>query len=156
MLSLFATYGRLVSLKIMHTKWGKSRGMGFVEFDNLDSAINAKQHLHNYQIDEDRTIIVDYAAPDPVTHPELRIKKEPSVKKDFTPRDPFIKQNRGSNKSSSNKFSKVSLSSKGEAAKPRGILRGKSKFGETNRQSVYDSRTHHSRVGAKFAKRRTR
>ena len=55
LLSLFATYGRLVSLKIMHTKWGKSRGMGFVEFDNLDSAINAKQHLHNYQIDEDRT-----------------------------------------------------------------------------------------------------
>ncbi|MFZ2153427.1 MAG: RNA-binding protein [Microgenomates group bacterium] len=165
LLALFATYGRIVSLKIMHTKWGKSRGMGFVEFDNLDSAITAKQQLHNYKIAEDRTIIVDYAAPDPVLHPELRINKDEPVKKEFTTRDPYTKQNRGTNKSKSSKVARSPFlsarrsfsegGSKGEAAKPRVILRGKPKFGST-RQSVFDSQSHHSRVGAKFAKRKSR
>ena len=142
LLSLFATYGRIVALKIMHTKWGKSRGMGFVEFDNLVSAIDAKQHLHNYSIAEDRTIIVDYAAPDPVTHPELR-SFSPSSRGDVLSlsKDRGV-LNRGNNQSTSEK--------------PRIHKPYVKKFGETNRQSVYDSRTHHSRVGAKFAKRKTR
>ena len=43
LLSLFVPFGKVISLKIMHNRWGKSRGLGFVEFENLDSAIAAKE-----------------------------------------------------------------------------------------------------------------
>jgi RNA recognition motif-containing protein len=70
LLSLFIPEGKIVSVRIMHNKWGKSRGLGYVEFENIDDAIRAKEKFHNYRIDEDRTIIVDYAAPDPFLTPE--------------------------------------------------------------------------------------
>jgi RNA recognition motif-containing protein len=64
LLSLFISEGKIISLRIMHNQWGKSRGIGYIEYENLDDAINAKEKYHNYQIG-DRTIIVDYAQPDP-------------------------------------------------------------------------------------------
>jgi RNA recognition motif-containing protein len=139
LLDLFAPFGRVVSLKIMHTKWGKSRGLGFVEFDNLDSAISAKIKLHNYKIDIDRTIIVDYAEPDPfkteegqARHQEAVTRKEARYAK-FPKTAPTAGPKHGSSASSA-------------------PFKRKPVFGKT-RQSTYDSRTHHSKVGSKFAKR---
>lgn len=163
LLTLFAPYGRVVSIKIMHTPWGKSRGMGFVEFDNVESAIKAKQSLHNHHVSEDRTIIVDYAAPDPATTEEGRLRREQAQSRhparSSTAKVPFTRQNRGTNKSDSGRrpyTPKTNESSVGE--KPRKFgnpSRSKGNFSH-NRQTVFDSRAHHSRVGAKFAKRKTR
>ncbi|MBI2464951.1 RNA-binding protein [Candidatus Shapirobacteria bacterium] len=169
LLTLFAPFGRVVSLKIMHTPWGKSRGMGFVEFDNVDSAIKAKQSLHNHRVSEERTIIVDFAAPDPATTEEGRLRREQvqsrkPLRRQFSnvsntsisPKDPFTRQNRGTNKSDSGRRPYSPKTSEGtDSEKPRkfgNFKRGKSAFGN-NRQSVFDSRSHHSRVGAKFANR---
>jgi len=124
---LFAPFGRVISLKIMHNQWGKSRGLGFVEFDNLESAIAAKQKLHNLPI-EDRTIIVDYAQPDPFLTPEGQQRHQQAVD---------AKEKRFA------RFHK-NVPSSDKPIKPA--------LGVT-RQSVYDQRTHLSRVGAKFAKR---
>lgn len=64
LLSLFIPEGKIVAVRVMHNKWGKSRGMGYVEFENEADAIRAKEKFHNYHLD-DRSIIVDYAQPDP-------------------------------------------------------------------------------------------
>jgi|GEM_PF-1244116 len=144
LLTLFAPFGRITFLKIMHTQWGKSRGIGFIEFDNLDSAISAKTKMHNYKIDIDRTIIVDYAEPDPFNTPVGQAKHADAVARKEVRFARFHK----------NTFSQIPLSPKGETPtqSERGIFKRKPVFGQT-RQSVYDGRTHHSKVGAKFAKR---
>jgi RNA recognition motif-containing protein len=60
LLSIFITEGKIVSIKIVNNRWGRSRGMAYVEYENLDDAIRAKEKYHNYYL-VDRTIIVDYA-----------------------------------------------------------------------------------------------
>jgi RNA recognition motif-containing protein len=137
LLALFVPFGRVIAVKIMHTQWGKSRGLGFVEFDNLDSAIAAKTKMHNHLVDLDRTIIVDYAAPDPFNTPEGQQRHQQAV---------VEKEKRYS------KFAKNASSSPNSTPKSFGKKIIKPVFGST-RQSVYDSRTHHSHVGAKFASR---
>jgi RNA recognition motif-containing protein len=136
LLEMFAPFGRVVSLKIMHTQWGKSRGLGFVEFDNLESAIAAKTKLHNHPL-EDRTIIVDYAEPDPFLTPEGQQRHQQAVE---------VKEKRFA------RFHKNTPADEKPVAPVFAKRTTKPVFGST-RQSVYDSRTHHSRVGAKFAKR---
>lgn len=121
----------------MHTKWGKSRGIGFVEFDSLDSAVTAKNAMHNYAVDFDRTIIVDYAGPDPFNTPEGQERHQQALDK---------REKRYA------KFAKNAPSTEKKPSKPFAKKIIKPVFGST-RQSVYDSRTHHSRVGAKFAGR---
>jgi len=79
LLSLFITEGKIISVRIMHNQWGKSRGLGFVEFENLDDAIRAKTKFHNYYIG-DRTIIVDYAETDPFLTDEGRARHEEALK----------------------------------------------------------------------------
>ena len=79
LLSLFITEGKIISVRIMHNQWGKSRGIGFVEFENLDDAIRAKTKFHNYYIG-DRTIIVDYAEADPFLTDEGRARHEEALK----------------------------------------------------------------------------
>lgn len=143
LLTLFASYGRIISLKIMHTPWGKSRGMGFIEFDNLQSAIDAKVALHNYKIDVDRTIIVDYAEPDPMTTDEGRQRHLDAAARKEQKYSRFHKNNLPNTPENS-----------GKKATPPPFKR-KPQYGST-RQSTYDSRNHHSRVGAKFAKRKAR
>lgn len=130
LLTLFIPFGRVIAIKIMHTPWGKSRGIGFVEFDNLDSAIAAKTKMHNHQVDPNRTIIVDFAAPDPFNTPEGQQRHQQSLAKKAVRYSRFAK-----NTSSSD------------------MPRNRRPFTNSIRQSVYDSRTHHSRVGAKFANR---
>lgn len=137
LLALFIPFGRVIAVKIMHTQWGKSRGLGFVEFDNLDSAVTAKTKMHNHQVDLDRTIIVDYAAPDPFNTPEGQKRHQQALAK---------KEVRFS------RFAKNSPSSEKPTYKTNLHPLIKPVYGST-RQSVYDSRSHHSHVGAKFANR---
>ena len=80
LLSLFISEGKIVSLRIMHNQWGKSRGLGYVEYENLNDAIRAKEKFHNYKIG-DRTIIVDYAQPDPFLTEEGRARHEDALKR---------------------------------------------------------------------------
>jgi RNA recognition motif-containing protein len=136
LLDLFVPFGRVVSLKIMHNQWGKSRGLGFVEFDNLQSAVDAKIKLHNLPL-EDRTIIVDYAQPDPFLTPEGQQRHQEAVEIKEKRFARFHKNTPSTEKPITPTFVKKII---------------KPVFGVT-RQSVYDARTHHSRVGAKFAKK---
>jgi len=80
LLSLFITEGKIISLRIMHNQWGKSRGLGFIEFENIDDAVRAKEKYHNYIIG-DRSIIVDYAQADPFLTEEGRARHEESLEK---------------------------------------------------------------------------
>jgi len=139
LLTLFAPFGRVTSLKIMHTPWGNSRGMGFVEFDSLESSTAAKKALHNHQVSAERTIIVDFAAPDPVFSPEGQQKRAEKQAKKEVRFARFNKSNASPNPDRDNPG-------------PTVPFKRKPVFGQT-RQSVYDGRTHHSNVGAKFAKR---
>lgn len=80
LLDLFISQGKIISIRIMHNRWGKSRGMGYIEYENLDDAINAKKELHNHRL-EDRSIIVDYAQPDPFLTPEGQARHQEALQK---------------------------------------------------------------------------
>ena len=80
LLSLFVAEGKIISVRIMHNQWGKSRGIAFVEFENLEDAIRAKEKFHNYVIG-DRSIIVDYAQADPFLTEEGRARHEQALEK---------------------------------------------------------------------------
>ncbi len=79
LLRLFVEFGRLVDARIIISRWGKSRGMGYVEFTDLDDAIKAKETMHNKKIADDRSIIVDYAKTDPLTTEEGKKNFEEAV-----------------------------------------------------------------------------
>jgi len=66
LLRLFVSEGKVIDARIVFNKWGKSRGMGYVEFENIEDAIRAKEKYHNFEVEEDRTIIVDFAKIDPM------------------------------------------------------------------------------------------
>ncbi len=135
LLELFVPFGKVISLKIMHNRWGKSRGMGFIEFDDLNSAISAKEKMHQYKLG-DLAIIVDYAQPDPFLTPEGQARHQKALE-----RHP---QRRQSENSTSRPSPKRETELK-HFSSPKNF--------EHQRQSVFDSRYHHSKVGAKFAKR---
>jgi RNA recognition motif-containing protein len=136
LVTLFAPFGRITSLRIMHNQWGKSRGMGFVEYDELQSAINAKHELHNYAVEPERTIIVDFAEPDPYLTPEgaarhleaLSRKKKKRPTTDFVPSKPT------------------------SAVDEKPVFHPKSYY-EHQRPTVFKSRAFHAKVGAKFSSR---
>lgn len=79
LLTLFVSQGKIISVRIMHNRWGKSRGIAYVEFENLNDAISAKEKFHNFYLG-DRTIIVDYAEPDPFLTEEGRARHEEALK----------------------------------------------------------------------------
>ena len=80
LLDLFISEGKIISVRIMHNRWGKSRGMGYIEYENLDDAIRAKEKYHNFNLG-DRSIIVDYAQPDPFLTPEGKARHEEALAK---------------------------------------------------------------------------
>jgi len=80
LLSLFVSEGKIISLRIMHNQWGKSRGIAFVEFENLNDAIRAKEKFHNYRIG-DRSIIVDYAQADPFLTEEGKTRHQEALER---------------------------------------------------------------------------
>jgi cold-inducible RNA-binding protein len=138
LLSLFVSFGKIISLKIMHNRWGKSRGMGFIEFDNLESAVAAKEKMNRYKLG-DLAIIVDYAEPDPFLTPEGIARHEDALN-----RHP----QRAQVPSSTARpivGKKVDSPSLKHFHSPKDF--------EHQRQSVFESRFHHAKVGAKFAAR---
>lgn len=138
LLELFVPYGRVISLKIMHTPWGKSRGLGFVEYDSLESAIEAKTKMHNYKLG-DMSIIVDYAQTDPALTPEGQERHQQAVAR---------------HPQKFNKFEQKSPTSSSFVPKARPVRKALSPANfEHQRQSVFDSRTHHAGIGKKFASR---
>ncbi|MCW1949625.1 MAG: RNA recognition motif domain-containing protein [Candidatus Shapirobacteria bacterium] len=80
LLDLFISEGKIISVRIMHNRWGKSRGLGYIEYENLDDAIRAKEKYHNFNLG-DRSIIVDYAQPDPFLTPEGKARHEEALAK---------------------------------------------------------------------------
>jgi RNA recognition motif-containing protein len=131
LLSLFVPFGKIVALRIMHNRWGKSRGMGYVEFETLDEAIEAKQKMHNHQL-EARSIIVDYSEPDPYLTPEGKARHEEALAKKTHKKKRFSSSFVPEAKTARPFFGK----------KPTHI-----------RQTVFNSRFHSAKVGAKFASR---
>ena len=80
LLDIFIPEGKIISLRILHNRWGKSRGMGYVEYENINDAIRAKEKYHNFRLG-DRSIIVDYAQPDPFLTPEGQARHEEALEK---------------------------------------------------------------------------
>jgi RNA recognition motif-containing protein len=132
LLSLFIPYGKVVAVKIVHNRWGRSRGLGYVEFETIDEAMTAKKQLHQSQIN-DRTIIVDFAQPDPFATPEGQQRHIEALAR----RQAKVKKRR------------VSLEN--DVFTPK--TKSKKNSSPRARQSVYDSRQFGSKVGAKFASR---
>ena len=142
LLDLFVPFGKVVSLKIMHNRWGKSRGLGFIEFEDLESAIAAKEKMHRYKLGE-LAIIVDYSEPDPFLTPEGQERHLDALKRHpqrAQSSQPFVGKKVFKNKSSDEKDSPIK-----HFNSPKNF--------EHQRQSVFESRYHHSKIGAKFASR---
>jgi len=153
LLSLFVEEGKIIAVRIIHNKWGRSRGMAYVEFENEKDAVRAKEKFHNYRVG-DRTIIVDFAEPDPLSTPEgqarqKRLSKNSNFNKEaFLPHPDSDSQDYKRSKKQNFKKNK----NDDQEEKPKLKYRPKKKV----RQSVFDSRNFGSRVGAKFAKRTKR
>jgi len=145
LLSLFISFGKIVVVKIIKNQWGKSRGLGYVEFEELENAINAKQSLHNHSLGE-RTIIVDYAQPDPFQTPEGQQRHLQAQTAHKNPRRNYnIDEPRSYGPKPKPKTRRTNLDS---AATPN-----HAKNPKHMRQSLFDSRNYGSKVGSKFAKR---
>lgn len=157
LLSLFIPEGKIIAVKIIHNKWGKSRGLGYVEYENLDDAIRAKQRFHNYKIAQDRTIIVDFAKPDPFLTEEGQLRHEEAIEKrpnryNF-PIPPKIKsetEQRPPFRSASKFVRKSDFKSKSDSNEKSEFV---PKSFEHLRPSVFKSRNFGSRIGAKFARK---
>jgi len=145
LLELFVPFGKVISLKIMHNRWGKSRGMGFIEFDILESAVAAKEKMHQYKLG-DLAIIVDYSEPDPFLTPEGRARHEEAL-------DRHPQRRQSENVTFKPASKRKAFEDKFSDKKPSLKHFSSPKNFEHQRQSVFDSRYHHSKVGAKFAKR---
>ena len=140
LLELFVPFGKVVSLKIMHNRWGKSRGLGFIEFEELESAIAAKEKMHRFKLG-DLAIIVDYSEPDPLLTPEGQERHLDALK-------------RHPQRAQSLVVGKKVFKNKESAEKDSVIKHFNSpKNFEHQRQSVFESRYHHAKIGAKFASR---
>jgi len=79
LLKLFIPYGKVIDVRIIRNHWGRSRGMGYVEFETVDEAVVAKENLHKHQV-KDMAIIVDFAKSDPALSAEAKVKADPSTK----------------------------------------------------------------------------
>jgi len=166
LLRLFVTEGKVIDARIIHNQWGKSRGIGYVEFENLNDAIQAKQKYHNYEVEPGRTIIVDYAQVDPLSTPEgqqRHIQAQAKKRPQSVRSDNFNRTSAGDSRFVSihslntdrpqedrqykPKFgSRLKFSKKGDSSKNK----TRSSF-EHQRQSVFNSRNFGSKSGAKFA-----
>ena len=85
LLKMFVREGKVIDVRIIKNKWGRSRGMGYVQFENEIDAQNAKNNMHGLAVG-DLKIIVDFAKDDPALteegikkHEEAEIKKQKPV-----------------------------------------------------------------------------
>ncbi|MFA5024952.1 MAG: RNA-binding protein [Candidatus Shapirobacteria bacterium] len=148
LLELFVPFGKVISLKIMHNRWGKSRGMGFIEFDELESAVAAKEKMNRYKLG-DLAIIVDYSEPDPFLTPEGQERHLEALK-----RHPQRAQATGLNGKPivGRKVTKEDTIDANPGHPALKHFHSPKDF-EHQRQSVFESRFHHAKIGAKFANR---
>jgi len=132
----------------MHNRWGKSRGLGFIEFEELESAIAAKEKMHRFKLG-DLAIIVDYSEPDPFLTPEGQerhfdaLKRHPQRAQAISSiQKPIVGK-------------KVFKDKTEEANSGHPALKHfhTPKDFQHQRQTVFESRFHHAKVGAKFARR---
>ncbi len=65
LLKIFVQEGKVIDVTLMLDDHRRSKGQGFVEFENEEDAIRAKDRFHGYKI-YDRKIIVDFAKTDPL------------------------------------------------------------------------------------------
>ncbi len=65
LLRLFVQEGKVIDVTLMLDDHRRSKGQGFVEFENEEDAIRARERFHGYKI-FDRHIIVDFAKTDPL------------------------------------------------------------------------------------------
>jgi RNA recognition motif-containing protein len=154
LLSLFVTEGKIVSVKIIHNQWGKSRGMGYVEFENEAEAVKAKNKFHNYKLG-DRTIIVDYAEPDPFLTPEGQARHQQAIdnKKGKSPRSSFECNTERGVERHERSFGERKERNFGDKKRPEGQPSKKFRDKSHVRQSVFESRNFGSKIGAKFSSR---
>lgn len=166
LLRLFVTEGKVIDARIIHNQWGKSRGMGYVEFEDLNDAVQAKQKYHNFEIEPGRTIIVDYAQADPMSTPEgqqrhleAQAKKHPYIRRS----DNYHRTPEGDSKFVSIHSLNTDRPAEDSQFKPK--FGNRLKFGkrgdsqksrtrtdfEHQRQSVFNSRNFGARSGSKFA-----
>jgi len=129
LLSLFVAEGKIISVRIMHNQWGKSRGLGFVEFETIEDAIRAKEKYHNYIIG-DRSIIVDYAEADPFLTEEGRTRHQEALEKhpNRNQRPNFLPHPDSDTQEYNQKKSYFDKPSSNEVKKPREYKGGKPIF----------------------------
>lgn len=129
------------------------RGMGYVEFEQLEDAVQAKEKLHGYPIG-DLKIIVDFAEPDPFMTPEGKARHQEAVArkpKRFN-KDNFLPHpDNDSDDYQKAKKSSFRRTNSQEPSSETTRLRFKPK--KKARQSIFDSRNFGSHIGAKFASR---
>ncbi len=65
LLRLFVQEGKIIDVTLMLDDRRRSKGMGFVEFENQEDALRAQQRFHNYRMGNMK-IIVDFAKQDPL------------------------------------------------------------------------------------------
>lgn len=73
---VFSSYGPVTSAVVMRDADGKSKGFGFVNFENADDAANAVENLNGKKINDDREWYVGRAQKKAEREAELRAKFE--------------------------------------------------------------------------------
>lgn len=146
LLDIFAPYGRVIFIRIVKDKYHKSRGMAFVEYDNPASAAAAQKELHGTTV-VDRTIIVDFAKPDPALTEEGMARRRDAIsRRSDNIRPPHRNQDLSSDPESrprDKRFKNRRPFKSGSSTPPKTRLR----------QTVFNSRFHGARSGRKFASR---
>jgi RNA recognition motif-containing protein len=85
LLKLFVTEGKVIDVRIIKNPWGRSRGMGYVQFELEEDALKAKEKYHNWHLGELK-IIVDFAKEDPALGPNAK-KSVPNLPKETEKND---------------------------------------------------------------------
>ncbi|MEI8067637.1 MAG: RNA-binding protein [Candidatus Shapirobacteria bacterium] len=174
LLTLFITEGKVISIKIIKNRWNRSRGMAYVEYENESDAVKAKTKYHGRRIDE-RTIIVDYAEPDPYETEEGRQRHEEALENKYKGRHASAFEYNTGEKIEDEKIKPKNPKSTTPRTK-KDIVKGpwrptrrggggaaraavgnnpekRSNVKNHVRSSLFKSRTFGSKVGAKFAKK---
>jgi RNA recognition motif-containing protein len=152
LLSLFIEEGKIIDVRVIHNQWGRSRGMAYVEFENEEDAIRAKEKFNGYYL-EDRSIIVDYSEPDPLSTPEGQANyRHASSKRTTKFSNSNFLPHPDSDSSDYNQSKKQSLRNSKQNNAPE-TTRLKYRPKKKVRQTIFESRNFGSRVGAKFARK---
>ena len=177
LLTIFITEGKVISVKIIKNRWNRSRGMAYIEYENETDAIIAKRKYHGFKIDE-RTIIVDFAEPDPYSTEEGKLRHEEALDQKYKGRHvTAFEHNTGEkiekeeikpvNPKSLTPRSKKSIvkgpwratrrggGGEARAAAGKNPEKGSNVAGHV-RSSLFKTRNFGSKVGSKFAKKTKR